>query len=92
VNPTDGRIVADGGPAVVHELVELAKTDSALRKPLELLATPGKYGPLTLAVAGVILPIMANHGLLPQFEFPHLTPESGADDRGLRIVKGGGSG
>lgn len=76
VNPKDGKVVADGGPAVVHELVELAKTDTRLRKPLEFVATPGKYGPLSLALLAVIAPIMANHGLLPQFQVPGLTPDT----------------
>lgn len=74
VNPADGKVIAEGGPAVIHELVELAKTDAKFRKPLEMLATPGKYGPLGLALMGVIVPIMANHGLLPQFEISGLTP------------------
>lgn len=74
VNPVDGKVVADNGPAVIHELVELAKTDTRLRKPLEFAATPGKYGPLLLALLAVIAPILANHGLLPQFQIPGLTP------------------
>lgn len=73
VNPVDGKIVADGGPAVIHELVELAKDDTRLRKPLEALATPGKYGPLGIAVLAVVMPMLANHGLLPQFQISGLT-------------------
>lgn len=73
VNPADGKIVADNGPAVIHELVELAKDDTRLRKPLEFLATPGKYGPLGIAVLAVLVPILANHGLLPQFQISGLT-------------------
>lgn len=67
VNPTDGSIIAEGSEAVVHELVELGRQDKTWRKYLEMLAKPGKYGPLTIASATIIIPIMANHGLLPQF-------------------------
>lgn len=85
VNPADGKIIADGGPNVVHELVELAKTDSRFRKPLEMLATPGKYGPLVLALMGVLIPLLANHGLMPQFRIPGLT-EDKSDAPHLSVV------
>ena len=65
VNAEDGKIIAKGGPDVVHELVELAKDDVNLRKYLTSLTAPGKYGPLVMAsLFGVIIPIMANHGML----------------------------
>lgn len=86
VNPEDGRIIADNGPAVIHELVELAKTDTQLRKPLELLATPGKYGPLTLAIGAVVVPILANHGLLPQIQLSGLASPAGPESPNLRAV------
>ena len=61
----DGAVLDEKLPAVIHELVELAKTDRRLRKYLEYLATPGKYAPLTLACISVVIPIMANHNLIP---------------------------
>ncbi len=61
---TDRLIIETKGPAVVDELVELAKTDKTLRKYLEWIATPGKYAPLTVAVGSLLLPIAINHGLL----------------------------
>jgi len=69
VNTVDGDIIIVGGPNIVHELCELARTDKRLdnlRTWLERAATPGKYGPLMFAVASVTLPIMANHGWVPQ--------------------------
>lgn len=66
LNEVDGSVIASGGPAVVHELVELAKTDKGIRKYLEWVATPGKYAPLTLAVFAVVFPILGNHGMLPK--------------------------
>lgn len=76
INPLDGRVIATGGPAIAHELVELAKSDMKLRKTLTSLTRPGKYGPLTLATMAVVLPIMANHHLLPQFRVPGATPDT----------------
>jgi len=66
VNEVDGTVIATGGPDVIHELVELAKTDKGLRRYLEWLATPGKYAPLILAIGGVAMPILANHDLMPK--------------------------
>lgn len=66
INAKDGQIIATGGPAISKALVQLAIDDTSLRKYLMYLTTPGKYGPLILAIAGVALPIAANHGLVPQ--------------------------
>ena len=70
VNKFDGEVIVTSGPAVVHELVELAKSDKNLQKYLTWLATPGKYGPLLLALGGVAIPILANHDVLPKFSLP----------------------
>lgn len=67
VNEFDGTTIVDNGPAVVHELVELAKSDKNLQKYLMWFATPGKYGPLLLALGGVAIPILANHDMIPKF-------------------------
>lgn len=67
VNPLDGECIASGAEAVAHELVELGRADKNLRKRLEFIATPGKYGPLVMSLTPIVIPIMANHGLLPQF-------------------------
>jgi hypothetical protein len=70
LNETDGTIIVLSGPAVVHELVELAKSDKNLQKYLTWFATPGKYGPLLLALGGVVIPILANHDMIPKFSIP----------------------
>lgn len=72
VNPKDGTIIAKGGPAVSRELVNLARAKKDLRPYLEWLAAPGVYGPLVMALATIVLPIMANHKLLPQLIIPML--------------------
>lgn len=73
----DAKIVGQKAPAVVHELVELAKDDRNLRRALEMLATPGKYGPLTVAVFGLAVPILQNHRILPQISLMAPTSKGG---------------
>lgn len=71
-NEFDGFILEQNGPAVVKELVELAKDDKQLQRYLTYLASPGKYGPLVMACGSLILPIAMNHnffGLLSLFGF-----------------------
>jgi len=75
VNKVDGDIICAKAPDVVHELVELAKSDKNLQKYLLWLATPGRYAPLTMAVMGVAIPIMANHDLIPSFSIPEPNTE-----------------
>lgn len=70
LNEVDGTVIVMSGPAVVHELVELAKSDKNLQKYLTWFATPGKYGPLLLALGGVAIPILANHDMIPKFSIP----------------------
>lgn len=65
----DGQILAQGGPAVSAALVELARSDKKLRGYLEMLAAPGKYGALTMAVAGIVIPVLVNHGVIKELSF-----------------------
>lgn len=64
-NVDDAEIIGAKGPKVIHELVELAKDDKNLQNALVMIATPGKYGPITAAVLGLVVPILANHHLIP---------------------------
>jgi len=71
LNEVDGFILQTNGPAVIHELVELAKDDKTLQKYLLWIASPGKYGPLAMACSALIIPILANHnffGVLSAFK------------------------
>lgn len=70
VNQYDGTVVAEGAAPVAHEVVEIAKTHKDWRKPLEIICAPGEYGRLMMVLAGIILPVMANHGLIPQIVIP----------------------
>lgn len=81
VNAEDGKAISNGGPAISKALVDLGRTDKKIRRYLETLSAPGKYGPLTLAVAGVVVPILANHGMIPTFTItvPESKPEEGVN-------------
>lgn len=68
LNEVDGTIIQMQGPAVIHELVELAKDDKTLQRYLLWLASPGKYGPLLMATSGLLLPILANHNFFAIFQ------------------------
>ncbi len=61
----DAQVLSKGMPKVNHELVELAKVDPSFQKYLNWLASPGKYGALTMASLAVIVPILGNHNLIP---------------------------
>lgn len=63
----DASLLYDHGPNIVHELVELGRSDKRLRVFLERLAAPGKYGPLAVAIFPLVLGIATNHGLVPNF-------------------------
>ena len=63
----DGKTLELTGPQIVHELVELAKSDKKMQVYLERITAPGKYAPLVWAVIPLCMGIAANHNLLPQF-------------------------
>ena len=63
----DGKTLELTGPQIVHELVELAKTDKKMQVYLERITAPGKYAPLVWAVLPLCMGVAANHNLLPQF-------------------------
>lgn len=79
IHEKDGEVILLGGPDVVHELVELAKDERQLRKYLEWLTTPGKYAPLTMAVAAIVIPLMSNHGLIQIDLSKILGPKTGGE-------------
>lgn len=86
INKVDGQTVMMGGPALVTALVDLAEEDKTIRRYLDFLSKPGKYGPLILASMGIIIPILANHKLLPQI-FLDL---SGRESQGATDATDGG--
>ena len=73
----DASIVAKQAPPVVHELVELAKDDKNLQRVLETLAAPSKYSGLTMAVIGLVVPLLGNHGVIPAGIAAAVSPNEG---------------
>ena len=63
----DGKTLELTGPQIVHEIIELAKSDKKMQTYLERITAPGKYAPLVWAVLPLCMGIAANHNLLPQF-------------------------
>lgn len=62
----DLAIVAGQAEPLAAALVKVSKTNSTVRKTLEMAVTTGAYSELlTIVLAGIAMPIMANHGLLP---------------------------
>lgn len=80
VHEKDGQVIVQGGPDVVHELVELAKDERELRKYLEWLTAPGKYSGLIIAVGAIVIPIMSNHGLI-RLDLTKLLAKAGGDTK-----------
>lgn len=78
-NQTDATILSQNGPKVLHELIELAKDDKNLQRVLETLATPGKYGPLTIAILGMVYPLAVNHKFIPDFTGMFSSDSEGGD-------------
>lgn len=64
-NEADGTIVANGSPKLAQALVNTSEKNPKLRAFLENMTTGFAYSELMVAVAAIVLPIMANHGLLP---------------------------
>lgn len=60
---TDGELIQEHGPKIIHELVELAKDDKNLQRWLIWLSAPGKYGPLASSVMALAVPLYLNHAV-----------------------------
>jgi hypothetical protein len=65
VEPFDGLVIVDRTPATVDALMEVAAQNPKFRKTLEQMVTVSVWSQVSLAVAGIALPIAAHHGILP---------------------------
>ena len=64
----DFAIVGAQAEPLAAALVKLAETNPAVRRVLDSLVQTSAYGELiTVVVGGIVLPILANHGILPAF-------------------------
>ena len=67
LNKVDGESIIAGAPGLVEAMVNLGRDDKRMRKYLEAMSAPGKYGPIIMATGSILLPIAANHGLFEGF-------------------------
>jgi len=63
--PTDGAIIAQGGPQLSSALVKVAENDPRVRKALERLMTGSAWGQVIAAAGAIVVPILAHHGVMP---------------------------
>lgn len=79
-NARDGQIIANGNEKLCAALVKTSEKNPKLRKFLENLTSGFAYSELSIAVAAIALPIMANHGLLPDRAAAAVTLLAGVPD------------
>lgn len=63
--PFDGMVIAHNGATVAAALVKAAESNPRLRKALEGFITGSAYGEIAFALMGTMVPILANHDILP---------------------------
>jgi hypothetical protein len=61
----DGMVVLDRSGATVDALMDLAAHNPAVKKALEQMLEVSVWAAVATAVAGMALPIAANHGAVP---------------------------
>lgn len=65
LNEEDGATVIKGSPNLAKALANASEKNPKLRSFLEKLTTGAAYTELVIAVSAIVLPILANHNLLP---------------------------
>jgi hypothetical protein len=65
-NEYDGTCILTGAERLSIALDNLAKQNPAVRRTLEAVLAGGAYGEVLFAVSAILLPIAANHGVLPE--------------------------
>jgi hypothetical protein len=66
VNQYDGQVIMAGAPVFGNACANVAEHDARFRRMLEGSATGIVYGELIAAALIMILPILANHGMIPE--------------------------
>lgn len=61
----DGLVIAHNAATVSSALCTAAEANPALKKALEGFLTGSAYGQIGFAMAGMMVPILANHDILP---------------------------
>jgi hypothetical protein len=66
VNPVDGQIVAQHSDKLASSWARLAAKNAGVRRVLTSLTTGSAYGEVVIATLLVVIPILANHKLIPE--------------------------
>ena len=80
VNPTDGAAVLAGAEPLASALEQLARENDGARRALERMLAASAWGAVLTAVAGIAIPILANHELLPAAAATVLSPTTVTPD------------
>lgn len=65
-NQFDGMCVMNGADNLAKSLVGVAEINPSVRKALEAAMTATAWSSVAVAIAGIAIPIAANHGVLPE--------------------------
>lgn len=65
-NQFDGHVITSTAPQFALAWANLAERNPAVKRFLESATSGGAYGEVVLASAIMIMPILANHGVLPE--------------------------
>lgn len=63
--PFDGIVISGNAPDTAAALAKLAERDPKVRKALERFVSSTSYGELAFVVLATVVPILANHGVVP---------------------------
>jgi len=64
-NQFDGMTIIKGSGNLADALVELSKGNDRVRKALEAMVTTSGYASVAAALGGILVPILINHGVIP---------------------------
>lgn len=64
-NEFDGKVIANGAPNLASALMKPAETNPKVRAALTKVADGGAWGAVIIAASAIVIPILANHQLLP---------------------------
>lgn len=79
LNQADGIAIINGAEPLADALNNVAKDNDAVYRNLERMVTGSAWGGVFMALGGILLPIAANHNLLP-FQIPGVeVPQPGAE-------------
>ena len=62
----DAGILIENADRIAGELVKMGERNENVAKALEALVTTSEYGGSLMVLGAVLLPILANHGILPR--------------------------